>query len=359
MKNIDWIIGEAKRLDLFDVFVVNQLELRFQRGHEWKPYSEIIGSPGGDTTKWIYLEVKNLIHQVLTEDQRKELTSKGWVRGVNLLKTGERIRFIASESKEVISLQMRVLLESVPQFNELGLPEVLEKWASKPYGLVLISGGERSGRSTSLYSVARRVLSDRSVHSLFLQEDDLFQLSSAKSSVVKVKSKSSSRSLSLISEGAQVVFIDEKLDSELVNQVIGYLESQKLVFLVGHGSSIESALENLLAITDSNKRERLKVLLGQYLVGAISQILVPGLAGSEELAAEVLVGTPQVKENIRAQNFGVLNKLMADGSEKYGHISLTQSLLQLMLRRKIDIKNAFLVTEDPDGLEAAMKKVGI
>ena len=45
--------------------------------------------------------------------------------------------------------------------------------------------------------------------------------------------------------------------------------------------------------------------------------------------------------------------------EKLGMMTMNQSLMNLVLKRKVDIKEAFMFSPDPGELDSLLKKVGI
>jgi twitching motility protein PilT len=76
-------------------------------------------------------------------------------------------------------------------------------------------------------------------------------------------------------------------------------------------------------------------------------------------AHEVALMTPQMKAHLENQDIRALETQLRQAPDNSGLISLNQSLLQNLIRRKIDIKSAFEVSQDPDGLDHLLKKVGI
>jgi twitching motility protein PilT len=62
-----------------------------------------------------------------------------------------------------------------------------------------------------------------------------------------------------------------------------------------------------------------------------------------------------IRENKLHQVYG----MMQVGQNKTGMVTLNQSLLNLILKRKIDIKNAFEESADVEELDSMLKKAGI
>lgn len=68
---------------------------------------------------------------------------------------------------------------------------------------------------------------------------------------------------------------------------------------------------------------------------------------------------PQVRGLIEDQDLKSLENLLTQAPENSGILTLNQSLLQHLIRRRVDLKTAFEVSRDPDNLDQLLKKVGI
>ena len=91
----------------------------------------------------------------------------------------------------------------------------------------------------------------------------------------------------------------------------------------------------------------------------INQKLIPGVGGRPVLASELLLPTPSIRKAIRAENFDLINEsILADGT-KAGMVTMNQSLMNLLVKRKIELRNAFESSPDPDELDQMLKKAGI
>lgn len=350
MKNLESLLQLSNAKNLRDIMVSNQSGLRFQKGNEWF---------APDEDKWIYLEVKNLIFSLLTDEQRKELTSRGGVSGVNLLKTGERIKFVAFESKDFIQLQMRVFAGKVATCTELGINETVEKWVNKPKGLILVSGVARSGRSTTWAALMQKALIEKNSHGFIGLEDDLFDFKSGRSTFVKFKSNQELRRANFAMHGAQIVAIDETFSKNNIAEIVHHLAEGKLVIATASGHSVAAALQDMSLAVEPNERARTLSILGDNLIGAVNQTIVAGMNEAELLLSEVVVGSPQIRLAIGQGQFQEIEKIVKESAEKYGMMTINQALLQSIVRRRIDLKLAFIVSPDPENLEELMKKVGI
>ena len=61
-----------------------------------------------------------------------------------------RFRVNVMRQRGSISMVLRYIPQEIPTFEQLGLPEICKTLASKPRGLVLVTGPTGSGKSTTL-----------------------------------------------------------------------------------------------------------------------------------------------------------------------------------------------------------------
>jgi twitching motility protein PilT len=74
---------------------------------------------------------------------------------------------------------------------------------------------------------------------------------------------------------------------------------------------------------------------------------------------DLLANTTSVEQALLASQFSVLENLMKDSEKDTGMRTLNQSLLQLMIKRKIDFKKGFEISPAPAELDLLLKQVGI
>jgi twitching motility protein PilT len=86
---------------------------------------------------------------------------------------------------------------------------------------------------------------------------------------------------------------------------------------------------------------------------------VAGIGGERVFAHEVLLSKPDVRDFISDENLKGVEHLLVNSAENSGILTLNQSLLQHLIRRRIDLKTAFENSRHPDNLDQLLKKVGI
>jgi twitching motility protein PilT len=91
---------------------------------------------------------------------------------------------------------------------------------------------------------------------------------------------------------------------------------------------------------------------------AMSLKLLPGLDEKVQPAFELLFATNEVKQALYEKNWNEAENLIRISGEKTGMRTMNQSLMNLMLKRKIDLKAGFATSPRPDELDRMLEKVG-
>ncbi|MNT62914.1 hypothetical protein D3C72_2006780 [compost metagenome] len=86
---------------------------------------------------------------------------------------------------------------------------------------------------------------------------------------------------------------------------------------------------------------------------------MPGLGGESVFAHEMMLMKAGLQTLLAKGEVSELTRQLVHAGEQSGQISLNQSLLQHLIRRRIDLKTAFETSFDPEALDQHLKKVGI
>ena len=83
---------------------------------------------------------------------------------------------------------------------------------------------------------------------------------------------------------------------------------------------------------------------------------------AEPTKAEILQSIQQGIKEVELIREGKLHQvpaMMQVGQERTGMVTMNQSLMGLLIKRKIDVKTAFASSPDPDQLDGMLKRAGI
>lgn len=234
---------------------------------------------------------------------------------------------------------------------EIELPPIVSDAILRSWGLILISGFRKSGRTTTTQSLLNKLNRDRVARVGVRALENEYTLSSQRSHFVSVGNDSTG-----VAKNHDVIVIDPMVN---LIEAIELAESGLLVVGVTYGLSTANVIERGLQHLSTDLRARTLNRLSQVLHLSMNQRLVRGLEGVSLPAFEIVLGVPQIKTAIANDHLSNLDQIVLQYGEKGGMRTLNQSLLQLLMRRKIELKQAFEMTTDPDGLDQLLQKVGI
>jgi twitching motility protein PilT len=96
------------------------------------------------------------------------------------------------------------------------------------------------------------------------------------------------------------------------------------------------------------------------LEGVLSQILIPKVGGTgRALALEVMVPNPAIRNLIREDKIHQIYSQMQVGQDKFGMLTLNQSLQTLYARRQITLDDAMGRSSDQDELKQMLGNAGV
>ena len=72
-----------------------------------------------------------------------------------------------------------------------------------------------------------------------------------------------------------------------------------------------------------------------------------------------MILNPSIRNLIRENKLHQIYGMMQIGQDKSGMITLNQSLLGLVIKRKVDVRTAFMFSSDPEELDKMLKTAGV
>ena len=216
--------------------------------------------------------------------------------------------------------------------SESPLPQVVVESLSRPQGVVVLTGLRASGLDGTLSAVEKAV-APRRVHRW---SDDR-----------------------AIPAETEVVIFEGDLEAERLRRLLSWAEEGRVVVLAQKCPSPVAALRRIFSLSLGEGRRHVVARVAEQMLILSGQMRLNALQEGMEEAREVVLVTPGVRRALEDEDLSAIEDLLRAGEEGSGTVSFNQSLLQLLLRRRIDIKTAFEATRDPVHLDQILKKVGI
>jgi twitching motility protein PilT len=168
----------------------------------------------------------------------------------------------------------------------------------------LTTGPTGAGKSTTLASLIDYVNMRRQCHILTI-EDPIEYMYSHKRAVVsqrEIGTDADSFAVALraaLREDPDVILVGEMRDLESISATMTLAETGHLVFATLHTNDTAQALDRIVDVFPSDRRDQIQVQLASTLRGVIYQRLIPRIGGGLVGAYEIMVCNNAVKNLVR------------------------------------------------------------
>jgi twitching motility protein PilT len=300
-----------------------------------------------------------LVFAILDEDQKQILLKDKEFDFSFAFGDLGRFRVNAFHERGNMAAALRLIPNDIMTIEQLGLPEVINKFASYPRGLVLITGPTGSGKSTTLSAIINKINNEQTKHIITVEDPIEFTHKSIKSVIaqreVHYDTYSFSAALrSALREDPDVVLIGEMRDLETIASAVTIAETGHLVFATLHTNSAAQSVDRMIDVFPPHQQPQIRAQLSNMLVAIASQRLVPAIGGGRVVAAEILIATPAVRNIIREGKSHQLEAVIQTGSE-FGMQSMDKQLVTLIHNGTITYDEARNVAVDIEELDRLMR----
>jgi len=301
-------------------------------------------------------DTARMVMSVLDDNQAKELEEMYQVDFSFGIPGLGRFRANAYHQRNSLALALRVIPFRVRSLEELGAPRSVNILLNRPYGLVLAVGPTGSGKSTTLAAMIDRINETKPVHILTI-EDPVEYLHHHKVAMVNQRevgtdARSFEQGLrSALREDPDVVLLGEMRDLESIQIALSLAETGHLVLATLHTNDASQALDRMIDVFPSDKRDQIQTMLAGALQGVISQRLIPAISGGRVAAYEVLMGTEAVRNLVREGKSRQLRNVVATGGPE-GMQTIEMDLARLVTAGLISMEMAQSVSAYPSEIQA-------
>ncbi|WP_406666093.1 type IV pilus twitching motility protein PilT [Gallaecimonas sp. GXIMD1310] len=285
-------------------------------------------------------EVHALIYDIMNDKQRKEYEERLEVDFSFEVPGVARFRVNAYNQNRGAAAVFRTIPSKVLTLDQLGAPNIFKDIASKPRGLVLVTGPTGSGKSTTLAAMIDYVNDNRHDHILTIEDPIEFVHENKKCLInqreVHRDTHSFSAALrSALREDPDVVLVGELRDLETIRLALTAAETGHLVFGTLHTSSAAKTIDRVIDVFPAGEKSMVRSMLSESLQAVISQTLLKKTGGGRIAAHEIMIGTPAIRNLIREDKVAQMYSAIQTGMS-HGMQTLDQCLKELLGRNLIN-----------------------
>lgn len=343
-QKVDELLTAAFKLNASDVHLTVGVPPIFRINGDLKRYGTEPLKPD-DTKEMAYAMLTKQLAEKF--EKQKEIDFSYGIPKVS------RFRVNAYYQRNCVSLAIRIIPRSIPTLKELNMPLVLEKIASYPQGLVLVTGPTGSGKSTTLAAMIHHMNQTMRRHIITL-EDPIEYLHKHNYCIIDQRevgfdtTSFASGLRAALRQDPDVILVGELRDLETISTAITAAETGHLVLGTLHTTDAASTVDRIIDVFPPSQQQQIRAQLASVLAAIISQRLFPRADQKGRVAAtEILINNPAVENLIRSEKTHQIPTILQT-SKALGMHTLQMSILDLIQQNLItkDVARPYLDERD-------------
>ncbi|HEX9191918.1 MAG TPA: PilT/PilU family type 4a pilus ATPase [Candidatus Deferrimicrobiaceae bacterium] len=307
-------------------------------------------------------EIEQMILAILTPDQRRafqdalELDFAFSLHGVG------RFRCNLYRQRNSIAFTARHVSESIPSAAELGLPDFLREHALKNQGLILVTGPNGHGKSTTLAYLVETINRDRKANIITIEDPVEFTFRHKSSNVNQREVGTDTLSFAdglrhIFRQNPDVIVIGELRDYESISIALTAAETGHLVMGTLHSMNATTAVDRLVDVFPANQQSQVRAQLAESLLLVFSQRLLRRANGQGRVMAwEKMATSLRVRNAIRDGKVHQLRGMMQANVEEL--VSVDWTLADLVVAGKVRYEEAVKFADNLTYLNELLKVRG-
>lgn len=282
----------------------------------------------------------------------------------SLIGTRQRFRGNVFLQQGMYSLVIRTLWKTIPSFEELHIPPILQKIALERSGIILIAGAVSSGKTTTITAMLDMMNRNVERH-IITVEDPVEYLHQDNKCIINQREigqdANDFRSALhyVVRQSPDVVVIGEMRDAETFNFALVGAEVGRLVISTVHARSVTQMFDRVLGFFPPSERDTvLSQLYPNITCFAVQKLLVAKDGTTLVPVFEIMVGNYTTRQLVKEKKFDKIPQALRNAYQE-GMQTMDQSILKLWKAGLISTETALAASERPQEVEIEMKGIQI
>ena len=257
------------------------------------------------------------------------------------------------------AMVLRLIPQTIPSIEELGLPAVLQEICQRPKGLVLVTGPTGSGKSTTMAAMVNHINRTMARHILTIEDPVEFVHHSQQSLIrqreVGQHTKVFDQALrAALREDPDVILIGEIRDQETLTTALEASQTGHLVFGTLHTNSAVKTVERVLGMVAHSAQTHLRLALSESLLAVIAQGLVKTADGKRTAFHDILLNSDACKDYIQRGELEEIEAIMGRSAFEWMRTA-NQSLALLVETGRVEPGDAIAQSLKPNELSQVLR----
>ena len=304
-------------------------------------------------------ESLNMIYTILTDSDIARVEA-GEDLDLGLMIDNEvRIRANVYHQRNNLACSIRLLMAQIPEFEDLGLPDVIKTLATAQNGILLVTGPTGSGKTTTLSAVVDYINKNEAKHVITIEDPIEYIYPHNRAMIHQRELHRDTPSFasalhSSLREDPDIILVGEMRDFETIKAAITAAETGHLVLSTLHTQSAAQTIDRIIDGSPVDEQATIRSQFATSIRGVISQQLLPTMDGNGRvLTTEVMVGTNAIQNLIREDKVVMIPGAIQSG-HNVGMHTLNEDLIRLFRDGLISKKTAMNATYDAADLEKSL-----
>jgi len=260
-----------------------------------------------------------------------------------------RFRLSLLKQRSSFMIVLRVIPDTLPTFESLGLPSPLASIALAEFGIILVAGTPGAGRSSTIAAFVNHLnsKSDWRRH-IVTVESALRYLHRNHACAVTQREVGIDTDSYLtgvraaMEQDADVIVIGDLSSPELVELAVRSAEQGRLVIAKVRANDATSAIRTLIANFSPDRQDSARLQLSELLRGVVAQRLVPRADSRGRIVvAELMLMTPPVRDVLTdAGRLSELRQTLSEGRAQFGTQTFDQHLADRVIAGQVSFEVA-------------------
>lgn len=247
---------------------------------------------------------KELVYNIMTADQQLRYEEELVIDfSVSYPEIGN-FRVSALHQRTGNAAVFRIIPETIPSFNALGLPTIFKALVNLSHGIILIAGPTGSGKSTTLASMIDFINTHHASHIITIEDPIEYIHNSKKGAMTQIQVGRDTTSFNSalrasLRQDPDIIQIGELRDLETIRLALTAAETGHLVLSTVHASSAPLTISRMVDVFPNQEQNRVRKMLAESLQAIVCQKLIKRVNGGRVGAYEILLGTAAIRHLIR------------------------------------------------------------
>lgn len=278
------------------------------------------------------IEMQEIVKKLMNDRQQELFEAQGELDFACSTIYG-RLRVNAYKHLFGMALAIRLLPETVPSMETLGLPALCKELVQKGQGLVLVTGPAGAGKSTTLAAMVNYINAHTAKHIITLEDPIEFVYGFGQSLIHQREIQTHSAGFAAglraaLREDPEVILVGELRDAESIAVALTAAETGHLILGTMHTCDAASSIHRIIDMFPAARQREVCSQLSLVLEAVLSQRLFRKREGGRIAAFEIMMKTSAIQNLIREGKVENLRQYIETGS-KFGMQTMAAAIKAL------------------------------